>query len=321
MGKATIYITRKIPETLLKPYQESFSFRMWEKEDERVPRDVLLEEARHADGLLTVLSDNVDEELLAQAPNLKVVANLAVGFDNIDVDAASKHQVIVTNTPDVLSETTADLGFGLLMATARRIVEASAFIEQDKWNEWAPFLLAGADIHHKTIGILGMGRIGEAIAKRATGFNMNVRYHNRNRKPAVEEELGVIYSGFDELLSESDFIVSVVPLTEETANTFNQEAFAKMKTSAIFINISRGGVVDEDALLEALDKGEIRAAGLDVFREEPIRSDHPFVGRDDVVCLPHIGSASVETRTTMIQLCLDNISAVLRRSKPITPIK
>lgn len=320
MGKATIYITRNIPEALLKPYQESFSFRMWEREDVRVPRDVLLKEAKHADGLLTVLSDNVDEELLAQAPNLKVVANLAVGYDNIDVDAANKHQVIVTNTPDVLSETTADLGFALLMATARRIVEASKFIEKDKWNEWAPYLLAGADIHHKTIGILGMGRIGEAIAKRATGFNMNVRYHNRNRKPAVEEELGAIYSSFDELLSESDFIVSVVPLTKETANTFNQEAFEKMKTSAIFINISRGGVVDESALLEALDKGEIRAAGLDVFREEPIRSGHPFVGRDDVICLPHIGSASVETRTTMIQLCLDNISAVLQGNKPKTPV-
>lgn len=227
MEKSTIYITRKIPEELLKPYEERFSFRMWEKEDERVPRDVLLQEAKDADGLFTMLSDLVDEELLAQASNLKVVANLAVGYDNIDIVAAKKHHVIVTNTPDVLSETTADLGFSLLMAAARRIVEASKFIEQDKWNEWAPYLLAGADIHHKTIGIFGMGRIGEGIAKRATGFNMNVRYHNRNRKPAVEKELGVIYSSFDELLRESDFIVSVVPLTDETANVFNSEAFKK----------------------------------------------------------------------------------------------
>ncbi len=158
MGRETIYITRKIPKSLLADLEENFSVRMWEKEDEAVPREVLLEEAKTADGLLTVLSDRVDEELLSQAANLKIVANLAVGYDNIDLEAAKKHGVTVTNTPDVLSETTADLGFALLMATARRVVEANDFIKNNQWKEWAPYLLAGSDIHHKTIGILGMGR-------------------------------------------------------------------------------------------------------------------------------------------------------------------
>ncbi|MGJ9457487.1 2-hydroxyacid dehydrogenase [Oceanobacillus sp. CF4.6] len=320
MDKAIIYITRKIPNTLLSDYEEQFTFRMWEKADERVPRDVLLKEAKTADGLITVLSDQVDEALLSQSPNLKIVANLAVGYNNIDLSAAKKHNVLVTNTPDVLSETTADLGFALLMATARRIVEASEFIKNDEWKDWAPYLLAGSDIHHKTIGIVGMGRIGEAIAKRATGFNMNIRYHNRSRKEDAEKDLGAIYSSFDDLLTESDFVVSVVPLTKETEKMFNKDAFQKMKSSAIFINISRGDVIEESALLEALKENKIRGAGLDVFREEPIHSDNPFVGLKNVVCLPHIGSASDDTRTAMIRLCLDNIKGVIWGMGAKTPV-
>ncbi|WP_337019477.1 D-glycerate dehydrogenase [Oceanobacillus massiliensis] len=321
MGKPAIYITRKIPEDLLSEYENQFSIKMWEKEDERVPREILLKEAESVDGLLTVLSDQIDEDLLTNAANLKVVANLAVGYDNIDLSAADKHGVVITNTPDVLSETTADLGFALLMATARRIVEANEFVKKDKWKEWAPYLLAGTDIHHQTIGILGMGRIGEAIARRAAGFNMNIRYHNRSRKMEAEKNLGAVYSSFEDLLTESDFIVSVVPLTEETANIFNKKAFEMMKSSAIFINISRGAVVDEAALLEALKSGEIKGAGLDVFREEPAGSENPLVGLQNVVCLPHIGSASVDTRTTMIKLCLENINGVISGNGAKTPVK
>ncbi|WP_010647334.1 2-hydroxyacid dehydrogenase [Oceanobacillus massiliensis] len=321
MGKPAIYITRKVPEDLLSKYENQFSIKMWEKEDERVPRGILLKEAESVDGLLTVLSDQIDEDLLTNAANLKVVANLAVGYDNIDLSAADKHGVVITNTPDVLSETTADLGFALLMATARRIVEANEFVKKDKWKEWAPYLLAGTDIHHQTIGILGMGRIGEAIARRAAGFNMNIRYHNRSRKMEAEKNLGAVYSSFEDLLTESDFIVSVVPLTEETANIFNKKAFEMMKSSAIFINISRGAVVDEAALLEALKSGEIKGAGLDVFREEPAGSENPLVGLQNVVCLPHIGSASVDTRTTMIKLCLENINGVISGNGAKTPVK
>ncbi|MFD1851214.1 2-hydroxyacid dehydrogenase [Oceanobacillus bengalensis] len=320
MKKPIIYITRKVPEDLIKPHEDKFDVRMWEKAEEPVPREVLMEETRLADGLLCMLSEKIDEELFLASPNLKVVSNLAVGYDNIDVEAAQEHQIVVTNTPDVLTETTADLGFALLMATARRVVEANDYIKNNKWKNWAPYLLAGADIHHKTIGIVGMGRIGEAVARRATGFGMSILYHNRTRKPDAERELGATYTSFDELLTEADFIVSVVPLTDETHKIFNEEAFAKMKDSAIFINISRGATVDEAALVQALQTKQIQAAGLDVFEQEPISAEHPLMKLDNVVCLPHIGSASTETRTEMIELCLDNISRVINGEVAKTPV-
>lgn len=319
--KPRIYITRKLPDQLLKDFKEDFDVRMWPEEDKPVPRDVLLEEAKEAEGLLTMLSDNIDKELFESAKNLKVVSNLAVGFDNIDLEEAKKHQVIVTNTPDVLTETTADLGFALLMATARRITEAAAYVKEDRWQGWEPFLLAGADIYQKTIGIVGMGRIGEAVARRAKGFNMNILYHNRSRKPEAEQALGATYVSFDELLAKSDYLMSVVPLTDETKDMFNKQAFEKMKTSAIFINISRGGTVVEEDLIEALQQKQIQAAGLDVFREEPIRKDHPLLQLDNAVCIPHIGSASVETRTIMVELCLENIKGVITGTGAKTPVE
>ncbi len=320
MSKPKVYITRKIDEKYLQAYQDELEICMWEKEEEPVPRETLFREIANADALFAVLSDSIDEELLSKAPHLKIVANMAVGYDNIDVEACKKHQVVVANTPDVLSETTADLGFSLIMATARRIVEADEWVKQDKWQSWAPFFFAGADIYGKTLGIVGMGRIGEAIAKRATGFDMNIQYHNRSRKKDAEERLNAKYVSFDELLETSDFIVTVVPHTKETDKLFNQAVFKKMKSSAIFINISRGKVVDEEALAEALKTGEIQAAGLDVFDEEPIRANHPLVGLKNTVCIPHIGSASVETRTKMVRLCLDNIQAVVKGEPAVTPV-
>jgi len=221
---------------------------------------------------------------------------------------------------DVLTETTADLAFTLLMATARRIVEASKTIEENKWGDWSPFTLAGADVYGKTLGIVGMGRIGEAVARRANGFQMDVLYHNRSRKKEVEAELNLSYANFDELLAQSDFVLSLVPLSEATEKMFDEDAFARMKSSAIFINVSRGGVVDEAALYDALKNGTIRAAGLDVFEKEPISADHPFVRLDNAVLLPHIGSASVETREAMLNLCLKNVSAVLRGGAPVTEV-
>lgn len=321
MTKPIIYITRKIPEKLIEPYKERFEFRMWEKEMEPVPHDILLKESAQADGLFCMLSDQIDEALLKEASNLKIVANLAVGYDNIDLDAAIAHDVIVTNTPDVLTETTADLGFALLMATARRIVEASEYIHADQWQNWAPYLLAGSDIHHKTIGIVGMGRIGEAIARRAKGFGMSVLYHNRSRKYEAEAELQATYVTTDQLLREADFVISVVPLTNETEKMFDKAAFAKMKSTAIFINISRGATVDEAALFEALQTKQIKAAGLDVYKEEPIGKDHPLMTLDNAVCLPHIGSSSEETRTIMIKQCLENIEAVIDGKEPQTPVQ
>ena len=318
--KPRIFITRKLPEHMLDPFHENYQVKMWEKEDQSVPHDILLKEAQEAEGLLTMLSDQIDAELFAQAPKLKVISNLAVGFDNIDIEEAKKYGVVVTNTPDVLTETTADLGFSLLMAAARRITEAADYIKQDHWQGWEPYLLAGMDIHHKTIGIVGMGRIGESIARRAKGFGMDILYHNRSRKPDVEKELNASYVSFDELLETSDFVMNVVPLTEETKNLFNRQAFEKMKRTAIFVNISRGGTVVEEDLVEALKTEQIKGAGLDVFREEPIGKDHPLLKLKNAVCLPHIGSASVETRTAMISLCLDNLNGVIKGTGAKTPV-
>lgn len=318
--KPVIYVTRKIPESVLEPYREQFQFRMRESADEPVPREVLLREVKDADGLLCLLTEQIDRELFEHAGKLKIVANMAVGFDNVDVDAAKEQGVMVTNTPDVLTATTADLTFSLLMAAARRIVEASEYIKKGAWENWSPYLLAGADVHHKTIGIVGMGRIGQAVAKRANGFDMDVVYHARSRKPDAEREIGAVYKALDELLAEADFVVCLVPLTEDTQNLFDREAFRKMKKSAVFVNVSRGGTVDEDALCEALTEGEIRAAGLDVFKGEPISADHPLVQLKNVVALPHIGSASEETRSKMLRLCLDNLKAVFDGKDPLTPV-
>ncbi|GGK05302.1 D-glycerate dehydrogenase [Lentibacillus kapialis] len=319
--KPVIYVTRKVPDEVLQPYQDLFEWRMWEKEDVPVPRDVLLREVASADGVLCLLTETVDREFLAAGKNLKIVANMAVGYDNIDVEAAHEHGVVVTNTPDVLTETTADLTFALMMATARRLIEAADYIREGKWEYWTPYLLAGSDIHGKTIGIVGMGRIGEAVARRAKGFGMSILYHNRSRKENVERELGADYRDFPELLQEADFIISLTPLTKQTSKMFNQEAFNMMKSSAIFVNASRGGTVDEQALYDALTNNDIRAAGLDVFVNEPISPEHPLVELENVVCLPHIGSASAATRTEMLELCLDNLKAVVNGYDAITPVK
>src|SRR5690625_4818773 len=294
---------------------------MWSKEDEPVPRKILLQEVEQVDALLSMLSDDINDELFQHAPNLKIVANLAVGFDNINLADAKKHDVVITNTPDVLTETTADLAFGLLMATGRRLIEAQEYIRKDKWTDWAPFLLAGKDIHHQTIGIVGMGRIGEAVARRAKGFNMEIIYHNRNRKKAVEKSLGATYMSFNELLEKADYVVSLLPLTAETAKTFDREAFEKMKSSAIFINASRGGVVDEEALVVALKTEQIKAAGLDVFQQEPISAEHPLTKLQNAVLLPHIGSATVATREKMLSLCLENVAEVFQGNAPKTPVE
>lgn len=316
--KPYVFITRKLKEELIAPLKEMAHVEMWESEEETCPRELLLKKASEVDALLTMLSDQVDKELFTIQKKLKVVANLAVGYDNIDIEEATKHDIAVCNTPDVLTETTADLTFALLMATARRMVEAAEFVKEGKWTGWSPFLLAGSDIHHKTIGIVGMGNIGQAVAKRAKGFSMNVLYHNRTRKVEAEEEIGAHFCSFHELVEKSDFVVCLTPLTEETKHLFNMEAFKRMKETAIFINVARGAVVDEEALYEALVTKQIKAAGLDVFKEEPINKHHPLLSLQNVVAIPHIGSASIETREKMITLCVENIVHILSNKEPIT---
>ncbi|WP_426004895.1 2-hydroxyacid dehydrogenase [Bacillus sp. DWP3-1] len=321
MTKPYVYITRKLDEASLTPLKEVAHIEMWPSEDEPCPREELEKQAAKADALLTMLSDQVDEALLSKTPNVKVIANLAVGYDNIDLEAAEKRNITICHTPDVLTESTADLAFALLMASARRIVEASDWIKEGNWTGWGPLLLAGADIHHKTLGIVGMGSIGTALAKRAAGFDMKVLYHNRSRKPEAEAQLGVTYAPFEELLTQSDFIVCLTPLTPETKDMFNEKAFDQMKNSAYFINVSRGQTVGEDALYEAVTTGKIAGAGLDVFRQEPISPSHPLATLPNVTVLPHIGSASVETRKTMMRLCAENIALVLQGQQAKTPVR
>jgi glyoxylate reductase len=318
MNQPYVFITRKLPEEAIVPLREKYDVHMWPYEDIAVPRDVLLEEAKKADALLTMLSDRIDRELIESSDTLKVIANLAVGFDNIDIQVATEKGIAVCNTPDVLTDTTADLTFALLLATARRLIEAAEFVKAGEWKSWSPLLLAGHDVHHKTIGIVGMGKIGQALAKRAKGFDMEILYHNRSRNVEAEQTLGAVYCSFEELLKRSDFVVCLTPLTEETYQLFDQEAFRMMKKSAIFVNAARGAVVDEEALYEALVHGEIAAAGLDVFVQEPIDPTHPLLKLKNVVALPHIGSASTETRLAMMDLCCRNIIAVLQGKDPET---
>lgn len=316
MEKPYIFITRKLPEEVIAPLTEIGQVTMWPHEDVPVAREVLLAEAKKADALLTMLSDCIDREVMEAGTNLKVVANMAVGFDNIDVPVATEYGVAVCNTPDVLNDTTADLTFALLLATARRLVEAAEYMKAGEWKSWSPFLLAGTDVHHKTIGIVGLGKIGQAVAKRAKGFEMSILYHNRTRNEEAERQLGAVYCTFPELLQASDFVVCLTPLTAETRHLFNRQAFQLMKRSAIFINASRGAVVDEEALYEALVNGEIAGAGLDVFAEEPVDPSHPLLSLKNVVALPHIGSASKETRVKMMERSCRNIIAVLKGETP-----
>ncbi len=315
--KSKVYITRRLPEEIISRMKEKYEVSMWDKEDEPVPREVLEEEIQQVDGLFCLLTEEIDSSLFEKAHRLKVVANMAVGYNNIDVEEAKDRGIIVTNTPGVLTETTADLTFGLLMAAARRIPESSDYLRDGKWDAWSPMQLTGQDIYGATLGIIGMGRIGEAVARRASGFNMNVIYHNRTRKNDVEKKLGLRYADhLEELLRESDFVCVLTPYTSETKNLIGREELSLMKESAVLINTARGGIVNEDALYDALENKKIWAAGLDVFKEEPVALDHPLLSLPNLVTLPHIGSASIRTRMKMAEVAVENLMKVLDGEEP-----
>lgn len=314
--KKRIYITRRLPEEAVAPLREKYEVRMWEEEAKSVPRDVLVEEAASAHALWTMLSDTIDRELIEQASELEVISNLAVGYNNIDVEAAKERGIIVTNTPDVLTETTADLAFGLMMMTARRLGEAERDLRAGEWKSWTPMGYVGMDLYRAKLGIIGMGRIGEAVARRARGFDMDVLYHNRTRRHESESMYGFVYAELDDLLEQSDFVIVLAPLTEETRGMLGAEQFAKMKPTAAFINVARGEIIDEMALYEALKEQRIWAAGLDVFTKEPVSMDHPLLTLPNVVTLPHIGSASIRTRLAMMALNREAIMSVLDGEEP-----
>ncbi|SHK13426.1 2-hydroxyacid dehydrogenase [Desulforamulus aeronauticus] len=314
--KPRVYITRTIPQETLTRIKEVCDVKIWDEEDVPVPYEVLEKEITEVEGLYSLLTDKIDQALLEKAKNLKVISNMAVGFNNIDLAAASQKGMMVTNTPGVLTETTADFTFALLLATARRMIEAANFLRQGKWKTWSPMLLTGQDIYEATLGIIGMGRIGEGVVKRAKGFDMRVLYYNRTRKPEAEEKFGAEYVAMDTLLRESDFVCVMTPYTPETTNLIGARELSLMKKTAILINTARGGIVNEEALYHALKQGELWAAGLDVFENEPVALDHPLLTLPNVVALPHIGSASEKTRTTMANLAAENLLTALAGKTP-----
>lgn len=314
--KPTIYITRKLPEEAVAPLRKRFTVRMWDSESETVPRDILLKEVVEVDALWSVIADRIDREVFEAAPKLKIVANMAVGFNNIDTETAKEKGIVITNTPGVLTETTADLAFALLLATARRVTEAENELRKGNWSSWSPMEYTGMDVGGATLGIIGMGRIGEAVARRGKGFNMRILYHNRSRKPEAEAAYGVEYATLDDLLKQSDFVVILAPFTPETAGLIGARELSLMKNTAVLINVARGGIVDELALFDALKNGIIWAAGLDVFEIEPVSLDHPLLTLPNVTVLPHIGSASIRTRLSMMDLNASAIMDMLEGREP-----
>ena len=321
MTKPRVFVSRIIPDEGLDAVRAACEVDLW-TDELPPPRDELLRRVSGVDGLLSLLTDTVDDELLdAAGSQLKVVSNFAVGFDNIDVDACTRRRVPAGNTPGVLTETTADLAFALLMAAARRIPEGVDHVRDGRWLTWGPMLLMGVDVHGATLGIVGFGRIGREMARRARGFGMRILYQDVHPATAEDEaELGARRVEMDELLSESDFISLHVNLTDETHHLIDADALRAMKKTAVLVNTSRGPVVDAEALDLALREGEIFAAGLDVTDPEPLPATHPLVGLPNCIVVPHIASASRVTRGKMAAMAAANLISGVRGERLPTPI-
>ena len=312
-----VLVTREIPEAGL-GLLDGFDVRvLYERPPER---GELLDAIRGANGILSTATEKMDGEVMdAAGEGLRVIANMAVGYDNIDVAAARERGVVVTNTPGVLDETTADVAFMLMLAAARRLGEGERLLRAREWEWWGPKQLRGVDVWGKRLGILGLGRIGRAVARRARGFGMEILYHNRSRNEDAEQELGARYLELQDLFGESDFISIHTPLTPETRHLIGEKELGLMQPTAVLVNTSRGPVVDEGALADALGNGRIFAAGLDVYEEEP--KVHPkLFDLENVVLAPHIGSASIETRDKMAKLAAENLRAVLSGEPAKTPV-
>ena len=321
-ARPRVFVARLIPEEGLAPVRDACDADIW-TDELPPPRDELLRRVAGCDGVLTLLTDRVDDELLdAAGPRLRVVSNYAVGFDNIDVAACARRSIPVGNTPGVLTETTADLAWTLLMAAARRVPEGDRYVRDGRWKTWGPLLLLGPDVHGATIGIAGFGRIGQAVARRAAGFGMTILYHDVTRLPdEVTAPLGATFVTLDELLARSDFISLHVNLTAETRHLINARTLAAMKPTAVLVNTSRGPVIDQIALADALREGVIWAAALDVTDPEPIPMDDPLVGLPNCLIVPHIASASGATRGKMAAMAAANLLAGVRGEPLPTPVE
>jgi len=310
-----VLVTGRLPEEVMGLIRREHLAETNE-EDRPMARERLLSSVEEKEGLLCMITDGVDQELLERAPRLKMIANCGVGYDNIDVRAASARGIPVSNTPGVLTEATADLAFALILAAARRVVEGDRRTREGKFQFWAPLLFLGRDVSGKTVGIVGLGRIGRAVAQRARGFGMRILYHNRRRLAAKEESaMGAQYADLKTLLSKSDFISLHVPLTDKTRHLLGREELALLKPGAYLINTSRGPVVDEEALLGVLRQEKIAGAGLDVYENEPALTPG-LTDLPNVTLLPHVGSATLETRTKMARLAAENLLAGLRGERP-----
>lgn len=317
--KPKVIVYKKVDQEILDYLGEYCQLKTYDSLDTPSYLD-FLKELKEAVGILGS-GLKVDKELLDQAPLLKVVSNSSVGYDNLDLEVLSARGIMATNTPDVLNDTTADTIFGLLLATARRFPELDHMVKSKQWISKIEKDLFGVDVHHKKLGIIGMGNIGKKIAQRAhLGFDMEILYHNRSPKPAVEKQFKAKYCSLEELLRQSDFVCLMTPLSPETVKLMGEREFKMMKRTAIFVNGSRGATVDEKALIQALQDKTILAAGLDVFEKEPLPLDHPFLTMKNVVTLPHIGSATAETRNKMDRLAAENLVLALEGKRPIAHI-
>ncbi|RKL65040.1 bifunctional glyoxylate/hydroxypyruvate reductase B [Salipaludibacillus neizhouensis] len=312
--KPKVILYNRLPEDLLEKLEKNCDVRQYNLESSSNPD--FLQDLQEAEGIIGS-GLKVNGELLDQTPKLKIVTNISVGYNNLDIEELTKRNIMATNTPDVLTDTTADTVFGLLLSTARRIPELDHYVKSGQWQQNITQDLFGVDVHHKKLGIIGMGRIGYAIAERAHfGFKMNILYNNRSRNISSENELNAEFTSLDELLVNSDFVCLMAPLVPETVNLIGKREFRLMKKSAIFINGSRGALVNEDELIYALTNREILAAGLDVYKEEPLNLESPLRNLKNVVTLPHIGSATEETRYKMAHLAVENLIKGLQKETP-----
>ena len=319
--KPKVYVTRRLPEPAMNELIKSCHVEIWSKETPAPPYNIIKEDVRDKQGLLCLLTDRIDAELIAAAPGLEVISQCAVGYDNIDVSAAFDRGILVGNTPGVLTEATADLAFALMLAAARRLGEGIDFVRAGKWETWGLTLLLGQDVYGATLGIVGLGRIGKAVARRASGFDMKVLYYDRVRQAEAEREIGVVYRDFENLLRESDYISIHVGLSDATWGMFNRSAFKRMKETAVLVNTSRGPVVDADALYDALKDGQIASAALDVTDPEPLPAGHRLIGLPNLTVVPHIASATVTSRSRMAMMAVQNLVAGLKGEHLPNPVK
>ncbi len=310
-----IFVTRKIPEIGIRKLKKRYEVKVSQK-SRNLTKEELIEGVKGKKAILCLLTDTIDEDIIDAGKDLKIISNYAVGYDNIDVEAATERDIAVTNTPGVLTEATAEIAWSLMMAVSRNVVQGDNFVREDNFEGWDPTLMIGHELHDKTLGIIGMGNIGGKVAEISQSFDMEVIYHNRSRKQEIENKTGAEYVDLDELLSRSDFVSLHVPLTEETEGMIGKEELDKMSEDSYLINTARGEVVDEKSLIETLREEGIAGAGIDVYADEPHGANPEYYDLENVVLTPHLGSASYKAREGMARMAADNIIAILEGEEP-----